>query len=715
MRNKLNVLLVFLILLAGTQLAPAQSAQKWIKKGQKTGNLNEKLNCFRNAIEAEPDNAEAYYYFGITLLARGESELGLRALTRAIDIDPPYYAALLARGNHHTFILAWNLAEKDYLAAIRVDASRPEANLALAKLLVRKNEYESALLPLNRVLTQNPDAAEALLLRGECYHRTNQSPQAITDLKRVLELQTARPEVHLLLGQAQVQAGDTLRGLDHFRRGSRLDTTDADYHFQAASFLHEQELNREGIPFARRAAKLNPDEGAYRQLYGWTLSKTDDIEGAQREFKSAVKLQPYHAENWNALGHSFNQAGSFIKGIKYFDHALRLNDRLINAYDNRGYARRMTGLYAGAIEDYRLTIESQYNAVHNWINLAYTHLCLGNWEAAQKAAEEAMQLDPEHPFPYNNRGLAHLRQGNWPAAISDFDRSLARETSYAHLVLTNRAEAKCIGLDFRGAKKDLERALEIKPVYARATYLMRQLEKDSPDTLFRPHGPRTVLFMVIGQHAQDSASFENATQLADLFRRRRRSSSTELVLLHGPSVSAQLVLDSLQQTVGPQGHLFGDDQVIFFFSGNQGTWRNAPALSLDYAQGEAGILPEDDLVQVLETSRAGSKLVLVEGFNRTTADNPDEILDEGASSPIPWLASVAPPTLRGSEFAPQARFSHYLLAGLQRAADRDEDGVIFLAELADYLELMLTYETEEEEAVRLRGQPSQEMLLMLPD
>ena len=69
------------------------------------GDTLKAFELFRKLAEARPGNPEARYYYGVSLVTRGDLENGMHELDAAIQLDPDYnmayyaaYSLLLERG-----------------------------------------------------------------------------------------------------------------------------------------------------------------------------------------------------------------------------------------------------------------------------------------------------------------------------------------------------------------------------------------------------------------------------------------------------------------------------------------------------------------------------------------------------------------------------------------------------------------------------------------
>lgn len=92
------------------------------------------------------------------------------------------------------------------------------------------------------------------------------------------------------------------------------------------------------------------------------------------------------------------------------------------------------------------------------------HLTAGNYAAAQRAFERAIEAAPDQAVAYSKLGVALAQQGQHDAAIAQFSRALQLQPGYAPAFsnLGNAYKAKSMLVE---AMTAYERALAIDPDY----------------------------------------------------------------------------------------------------------------------------------------------------------------------------------------------------------------------------------------------------------
>ncbi|WP_299402429.1 tetratricopeptide repeat-containing serine protease family protein [Acaryochloris sp. IP29b_bin.148] len=172
------------------------AADFYLKGGEK---LNRKdyqgaIADFTQAIDRNPDYAEAYYSRSLGHYRQRNSTQAIEDLTQAIDRNPDYAQAYLQRGvvqaNSRNAVASLN----DYRQALRL--SPLDATILYRQGLsqVHLRQYQSALRTLNRALAFNPRLVEAKVMRGvvQVLNNTSGSFNPADQAKIIAELSQIR-------------------------------------------------------------------------------------------------------------------------------------------------------------------------------------------------------------------------------------------------------------------------------------------------------------------------------------------------------------------------------------------------------------------------------------------------------------------------------------------------------------------------------------------
>ncbi len=126
-----------------TMLIATPKASNWLTEGnllQQLGRYNEPVERYNRAIALDPQNKDAFYRQGVSLIAAGESAMAAQDFDQVLKIDPAYKQAYNAKG----FAL---MAAGDYAGAIQAFDDALKIDPAFSQAMINKM---NALLQLKK-------------------------------------------------------------------------------------------------------------------------------------------------------------------------------------------------------------------------------------------------------------------------------------------------------------------------------------------------------------------------------------------------------------------------------------------------------------------------------------------------------------------------------------------------------------------------------------
>jgi adenylate cyclase len=157
----------------------------------------------------------------------------------------------------------------------------------------------------------------------------------------------------------------------------------------------EQSLAR-AFEFARKAISLDDSDAAAHSALGKTYAMAKQYDKAIAACEQAVSLDSNSAINFMWLGLVLTWAGRAEEGIRYLQHAIRLNPFAPAAYfNNLAVAYRDAGQYEKAIEEAKKALQRGPNTQFPYIHMAISYMRLGREEEARAAAAEILRINPK--------------------------------------------------------------------------------------------------------------------------------------------------------------------------------------------------------------------------------------------------------------------------------------------------------------------------------
>lgn len=257
----------------------------------------------------------------------------------------------------------------------------------------------------------------------------------------------------------------------------------------AAYFLKEKTAKESSAEGQERDLTIASDEGfmLYHQL---CASPEGTLPSAMNFFLDALKVKRSKAKK---VAEIINQAGTDIGSEKIETWGTRLLNGL-NAYEKdnypivvdlfsdllefkgldenkkavgfgwRGDVYRLMGNYEAALKDFNRAIE--LDGKYKWAiaRRGETYRIMDNYERALEDLNRAIELDEKSQFAIGCRALTYRTMKNYEMALRDFDRAIAQDEK-VKWIIAGRGETHRLMKTYDAALKDFDRVFELDDKY----------------------------------------------------------------------------------------------------------------------------------------------------------------------------------------------------------------------------------------------------------
>jgi serine/threonine protein kinase/Tfp pilus assembly protein PilF len=317
---------------------------------------------FTQAIEADPEFAEAYYLRGVAYAEDGQPAAAEADLSQAIALQPDLAEAYYERGCLYLHELERpEEALADCTAAIELDPEFAKAYIERARYyLWYADDNERALADLDRALELAPNLVETWGLRGELYFWREEYDLALLDLTRTVELAPEDTWAWEMLGLSHYSLGDYEEAIACYDEALQLEPGELDlcYHRAFASF------------------------------------EMGDLDAALEDFDRVLLLESEHSGAYYGRGRLHIAAGRYEEAIADLTEVMKDEER---EYEWPYFQE-----------------DSPY------IDRALAYQALGRTEEALADLGRLIEEDPYWHLPYYHRGLIYKELGQTEAASADF-------------------------------------------------------------------------------------------------------------------------------------------------------------------------------------------------------------------------------------------------------------------------------------------------------
>lgn len=504
-----------------------------------------------------------------TLLADGKFQQLLNSITPCPDDQACKADVLALRARAYLFLRDLDNADKESLEALKADPNGITSQATRAQILMRRNDTTGAEQIVDKILTSNPKAVEALIIKGDLRRRANDPDAAIKNFRAALEISPKDIRIRQSLAMALIAKGqdDEARGqidqvlqqapnsvmalyaraillLRAHKNAEALDTvrpveaaiTQIPQGTFLLALIHFGSNNvEEALDYASRFHAEEPDNVTGTKLLA-------NINFRLRAYSKVISiLAPIRdrlsddAEALDLLGSAYLAEGQITEANEALNAAViaQPNNPLTSARLAISQTRQDSTREEG-LRQLESLVKSNPKNLQIDLALVSSYIGAGDYDRAIAAATTMIDNQPDSAVPLSIRGAAKMAKGDAQAARADFESALAKNADYipAAVYLT---ELDMQAGNFEHARALLDPILKRNPTDLRAFLARAQIEqrankpaaaepfleaaiKDHPDEI----APRAQLIQVeIAQGHQDKA----ASTASDLARSQPKNPS----------------------------------------------------------------------------------------------------------------------------------------------------------------------------------------------
>ncbi len=540
----------------------------------------ETFSALNAALKADRRNVPALLLRAEAFRRAGDQVSALADVSRAIRLEPFCAGAHIMRGDFEA-----GLENKKAALAALAFASRldPDIKNRYLDLLPAGNLEGGPVSRLTAYIRRHPRTAWTYALRGDALRGPglDGDEPGMADLSRAVKLDPKTPWIRACLARSQVQYAYPDEGIKHLKAALAQDPKCAWLNSWMGESYRRVKRPELAVKFFRRAIALDPRFSQAHLWLGRVYCDKGQWARGVAEFTRAIELNCAYGLAYAKRGDALARLKRHAAAITDFNWALNFQVPYGREWiwSLRSRSRMAIGDYAGACDDLalvarkqpRLTwVPLQHGGKHDpragrealtalddalaqynragwlWAWQGAVLLGCGRLEEGLASLERCLELEPLSAWAYGWRGRA-LWQNGREGAAADLDRALALDAGCPWL-WSWRAELLLGRGKNRAALKDADRALELSPLDAHASYCrgeaLRRLGKTKEalrsldvavefDPISAPTFiSRGVLLGAMGDHKGQLRDFRCAARAApDLFRRKLAGGKTDVEAL----------------------------------------------------------------------------------------------------------------------------------------------------------------------------------------
>ena len=354
-----------------------------------SGEISKALQCYHEAISADPVCAQSHMCLGIALYVSGNAGAAIVAHRQAIALEPSLAAAHFNLGLAYLETSDDAQAAAEFRASLALRNNFPEAWVGLADALEALGNEADALAALDKAIEQRSNYVGALFNVSVLLRRMGRIENAEARLREI-DLQ------------------------DLFARGLHVETEEvARYVTQTlpddgvswkvlGAALAVQRKFEPAVTALQRALTILPDDPETHHNLAISLQALARLPEAESSYLRALELKPdYHEAHIN-LANVLLALNKFAEAESNCRRALELRPDSYAAHSDLGNILEALGRPFEALASYHraLDLNPHYHVAHN--NLAASLVTLGRLVDAESSCIRALDLRPDYREAHNN-------------------------------------------------------------------------------------------------------------------------------------------------------------------------------------------------------------------------------------------------------------------------------------------------------------------------
>lgn len=301
--------------------------------------------------------------------------------------------------------------------------------LERARELAARREFDVALALLDECLRQDPADVEARLAQAAVYRKRGDLALAMDAYRRALVLDPRRAETWLDLGVCHYRQGDTFWARVYFRYAGKLEPDNADVLNESGLVeiaVGNYELAEESL---ENAVNRNPDHPEAWNNLGLVIARRGDVATARRHFLRATFLKPEFYMAQCNLGLACRDLEQLDEAEAALRRAVAIDPQPSTAWLNLGMVLQDLGRLDEALDALQRAEDRAAEDPDLKAALSALWLRRGDAAAAQRAAEEGLQIDSGHADLRLALAHAQLAQGNFGDGWRNYEARLRSNAS----------------------------------------------------------------------------------------------------------------------------------------------------------------------------------------------------------------------------------------------------------------------------------------------
>ena len=290
----------------------------------KMGNVDGAIVHFQEALQINPDFAEAHNNLGNALGQKGRADEAIAHYQKALQINPDDAKACYNLGN--ALLQKGNVdgAIAYFQKALQINPDSAEAHNNLGNALLKTGRVDEAIAHFQEALQIKPDSAEACYNLGNALLKMGKVDEAIAYYQTALQIKPNYAEACDKLGNILLKTGDVDKAITQYQKALQITPDDVEALYNLGNALIQNGRVDEAMVHYQKALRIKPDYAEAHINLGNALLQNGRVDEAMVHYQKALQIKPDNATAHINLGSALLQKGSLDEAMVHYQKALQI-------------------------------------------------------------------------------------------------------------------------------------------------------------------------------------------------------------------------------------------------------------------------------------------------------------------------------------------------------------------------------------------------------
>lgn len=419
--------------------------------------------------------ADGYNLLGIIESSQQDFPAAIDSFNHALRLKPGLPKTLNNLGNAYAAQRQWDLAERQFRAALRIDPANADANYNLGVLLLMKGSSAAAIPHLQLV-----HSAQAQLNLVRAYLHTRRTADALRTAGELAKKNQSDVQVQFSLGVLMASEHQYKIAQQALEQAAALQPESFEILYNFAQVLLRTGENSRAELILNRALKLQPENSDALYLLAQSYSAQSRPLDALDSLVRAHAIAPDNVDIIFLMAQITMSQNYFEDAIPLLESGLKIAPRRPDLVAALGESYFMAGKTEKAVEEFNLLLDIEKSArSYAFLGLSYRNL--GRFDEAKALFRKGLALDPHNSTCLFNLGFISERQGDAAAAERYFQDTIKVNPRYSDALL-ELANLRAAAKRLPEAEELLRRYVKVATDPANGYYKLAMIERSLHET-----------------------------------------------------------------------------------------------------------------------------------------------------------------------------------------------------------------------------------------